>query len=340
MTASIFISDWTTITALGIGKQPFEDALRGDGIRADYQSSGKLEINIAETLGRKGTRLYDRITSLVALAVSALVDPEDLDGGSDAHGIVLGTANGGLSTLREFSRAAFSQERAINPAVFPATIMNHAAGQTAIRFGLRGPNATIANDSLSGASALTYACRLLRASHADVVYCGAVEEWAAPGMNRGLVDDANSIFPFAESCAFVRLTRNTPNGAIARIVHIAERRYDTDEPGDVRNALRLVINESLDRARVASDGLRVIVTAGIGSDTLHRIESEVAGEYLDAQLVQPGLIFGNTGSASMAIAVASCLVFLPETQGYGICLGIGARSVSAILLESVQKESE
>lgn len=66
----------------------------------------------------------------------------------------------------------------VNPLLFPNAVMNTAAGQSAIRYGLKGVNVTVAGGQLSCILALRYAMMLLRRGHADTLLVGCVEEFS------------------------------------------------------------------------------------------------------------------------------------------------------------------
>ena len=63
-----------------------------------------------------------------------------------------------------------------NPAIFPNTVYNAAAGQVAMVLGAKGPTSTATAMHAAGASALCMAYDLLRAGRADAILCPAVDE--------------------------------------------------------------------------------------------------------------------------------------------------------------------
>lgn len=135
------------------------------------------------SLGRKGTRTMDRATALAVATVAGLgpdvVGQEQPD--AVGTGLVLGTAMGSVQSTMDFTRDALTGDRPylVDPARFPNTVMNFAAGQCAIWHGLRGPNATVIAGRVTGMAAVRYAIRLLALGHARRVITGAVEELSA-----------------------------------------------------------------------------------------------------------------------------------------------------------------
>lgn len=127
-------------------------------------------------LGRKGLRTLDRSTLLALATVGRVVAGAGLDG--DTTGLVMGTSAGSLQSTTDFTRSALQGDRPylVDPARFPNTVMNFAAGQCAIRHGLRGPDATVTAGRATVAAALRYAARWLALGHASHVIVGATEE--------------------------------------------------------------------------------------------------------------------------------------------------------------------
>lgn len=93
-------------------------------------------------------------------------------------GLVLGSSTGSLAGLAAFVRDTFIHAKPyhVNPSHFPNTVLNAAAGWTAVWRGLRGLNATLAAGGCSSYAALQYAVRMIRAGRAESLLVGAVEE--------------------------------------------------------------------------------------------------------------------------------------------------------------------
>ncbi|MEM9293961.1 MAG: beta-ketoacyl synthase N-terminal-like domain-containing protein [Acidobacteriota bacterium] len=85
----------------------------------------------------------------------------------------------------------------VNPALFPFTVMNAAAGLAAIQHQCRGANVTFNNGAVSALVALSYAADLVLAGQAEVVFAGGFESLspracAALGRNRPAVTVATT----------------------------------------------------------------------------------------------------------------------------------------------------
>lgn len=156
----------------------FRDALQPN---PEFVPREVIGFDRIQRLGRKGTSTFDRVTSLAlaacgeALTAASLPETEQ---STDRFGVVAATTNASLKSVTDFSRATFEEERPylVNPMLFPNTVMNCAAGQAAIRFQLRGPNATIAGADLAGIQMLRYALGLARHGYLDQALVFGVEE--------------------------------------------------------------------------------------------------------------------------------------------------------------------
>jgi 3-oxoacyl-[acyl-carrier-protein] synthase II len=167
--------------------------------------------DIRAHFGRKGTSFYDRVTSLAAVACHGALDDARprLDGvPAERVGLVLGTTMGSFTSTCDYSRDTLGQDKPylVNPVLFPNAVMNCAAGQSAIRFGLRGVNSTIAGGRTAMFQALRYAANALDRGHADAVLVGAVEEytphraWANHLAGRGVpTGEAAAVFVLGRS---------------------------------------------------------------------------------------------------------------------------------------------
>src|SRR5262249_46237139 len=93
-------------------------------------------------------------------------------------GLVLGTMFGSVRTIAKFDRHALEQGPACaSPMDFANTVINAAAGQTAIWHNLRGVNSTIASGACSGLSALAYAADLIGSGGQTAVLAGGADEF-------------------------------------------------------------------------------------------------------------------------------------------------------------------
>ena len=94
----------------------------------------------------------------------------------------------GMHTIGEFDRTAIvSGPASVSPMAFANTVINAAAGQTAIWHNLRGANSTVAAGSISGISAVGQATDMVRLGGSKAVLAGGVDEFSVEsfcGFNR------------------------------------------------------------------------------------------------------------------------------------------------------------
>lgn len=194
MTYPLAVSAWSAMSPLGADAGTFGRAVRSgaSGVRVvppgpdplPQQEAGVVDgFDVRTSLGRKGTRSMDRATGLAVATVGNLLNraEPDVRATTDGEvGLVLGTNTGSVQSMMDFTKDSMLGDKPyyVDPARFPNTVMNCAAGQCAIWHQLRGPNTTIAGGHVTGLLALQYAQRLHRCGHAGAVLCGAVEEFS------------------------------------------------------------------------------------------------------------------------------------------------------------------
>lgn len=131
-------------------------------------------------LGRKNLRPLDRTSRLVASAAQlALNDSQWSESmrNEEEVGLVLGTMFCSVHTISEFDRRALEVGPAYaSPMDFSNTVINAAAGQTAIMHNLRGINSTISTGLTSGLQAIAYATDVIRSGRARAILAGGAEE--------------------------------------------------------------------------------------------------------------------------------------------------------------------
>jgi 3-oxoacyl-[acyl-carrier-protein] synthase II len=128
----------------------------------------------------KNLRPLDRTGQLVVAAAKLALEssgwmPAKLK--EQDVGLILGTMFGSVHTISKFDRQALVQgPSCASPMDFANTVINAAAGQTAIWHKLRGINSTIACGATSGLVALGYAADLIRYGHQTAVLAGGADE--------------------------------------------------------------------------------------------------------------------------------------------------------------------
>ncbi|MDI6606045.1 MAG: beta-ketoacyl synthase N-terminal-like domain-containing protein, partial [Candidatus Omnitrophota bacterium] len=188
----IVITGLGVISSNGVGKDAFFEGIfsgaSGIGPISLFDTSS-LKVKTAaeikdfspqEFLGAKGLRTLDRSTKLAASAARMALDDAGLEvkeENSRQIGIVIGSTLGSISSISDFDREALTEgPRYVNPALFPNTVINSPASQVAIKFNIKGFNATLSTGFSAGLDAINYAVDMLRFAKAKIVLAGGVEE--------------------------------------------------------------------------------------------------------------------------------------------------------------------
>lgn len=225
-------------------------------------------------LGRKGTSSMDRTTVLTLVAAAEALAGHQHVTDRTRFGMVLGTTAGSTRSTSEYSLATFVEDKPylVNPMRFPNAVMNCAAGQTAIRHGLQGVNATIAGGQTAVLSALRYARRMISLGRADQILLGAVEEfspqWAwehhhAGNHRTGEVAAGEGCALFVvESTDAVEPGRPVLAEVLATEVRTHLTRDGRDE--DFSDALGAAITQALADAGISRDEVWAVASAESG----------------------------------------------------------------------------
>ena len=177
----VVVTGFSVITSAGEGAEALWAAYaagRRQGVPEDGLRLARVEFDRSAAGTARARRRMDTISQLavaVCRAALAAAGPADEDAVA-ATGVVLGTGIGPMESAERFTVPVLSSgARAANPAVFPATVFNGAAGQVAMALGTKGPTSTLTSGHAAGAAALGVAYDLLRAGRAERLLVPAVE---------------------------------------------------------------------------------------------------------------------------------------------------------------------
>jgi len=180
------------INPLGVGRDAFWQGCR-------QARSGLREIKGFDTTGMQSNvaglvdgfepahfmlpRVYRRMSRISKMTVAASIEALD-DSGLDLDAldrekvaIIVGTAYGGSSHVEAFFVSLLQYgPRGAQPFLFPETVPNAPASHVAMYHGITGPNSTFCQNSISGETAIQYACNLLNQQIVDVALVAGAEE--------------------------------------------------------------------------------------------------------------------------------------------------------------------
>ena len=139
-------------------------------------------------LSLKEIKRMDRFTQFGVAAAKMALEDAKLDLAKEDKnkiGVVVGSGIGGLHTVeKEYSQyISLGPEKGPNrmsPFLIPMLIVNMAAGQISITFGLKGPNSAVATACATGNHAIGDAFRIIQRGEADVMVAGGAEAAITP----------------------------------------------------------------------------------------------------------------------------------------------------------------
>ncbi len=197
----MYFMDETVITGIGVisscgvGREAFWQGCLGGrtGIApiqsfdtAPYRSRLGAEVRGFNPKDFMPSLKYRRMSRISRLAVAASIEAVK-DAGLEISserapgiGVIMGTAYGSTAQTDDFFVQMLKEGPELaNPALFPDTVPNAAAGQISIYHGLKGPNVTFSHNEASGEHALSCAHRFLHEGRAEVILAGSADEFSA-----------------------------------------------------------------------------------------------------------------------------------------------------------------
>jgi len=136
--------------------------------------------NAEEYMSPKDIRKFDPFVPFgFAAAVQAVKDSgiEVTEENSPRIGVAIGAGIGGLSTIEENTEKWLDAKspRKISPFFIPGSIINAAAGQVSIHYGMRGPNLALVTACTTSTHSIGIGARCIQYGDADVMIAGGAE---------------------------------------------------------------------------------------------------------------------------------------------------------------------
>ncbi|HYM80267.1 MAG TPA: beta-ketoacyl-ACP synthase II [Candidatus Limnocylindria bacterium] len=142
------------------------------------------DFSIEGVIDRKDAKRMDRFVQFAVFAAHEAIRNAGLDLDTmdrERVGVVIGSGIGGMETFEEQHRNLVEKGPGrVSPFFIPMMIVDMAAGQVSIQFGLKGPNFATVSACASGAHAIGEALRLIRAGDADAIVTGGSEATITP----------------------------------------------------------------------------------------------------------------------------------------------------------------
>ena len=285
MTRRVMVTGLGLITSLGQEVEAFWRRLlagesgisRVESFDASAYSSriaGEIKDFVPEAyLDKRVARHLDRFAQMaVASAIQAVKDA-GLDFSKEDSfrvGAIVGSGIGGLKEFEEqHTRLIEKGPMRVSPFMVPKLMINAAAGQISIHYGIRGPNAGVANACASANNAIGQALWTIEIGEADVMITGGSEAALTP---MGL----------AGFCTARALS--TRNDEPAR----ASRPFDRDRDGFVLSeGAGIVVLEEYEHAK--RRGARIyaeLIGFGMSGDGCHIVQPDPEGRGAAAAMLQ------------------------------------------------------
>jgi len=284
------------------------------------QIGGEVKDFDPETyLPRHEARHLDRFSQMaVGAAVQAVRDSGlDLAKVEDPFrvGVMVGSGIGGLAEFEaQHKRLVERGPTKVSPYMVPKLMINAAAGQISILYGVKGPNAGVANACASASNAIGQAFWVIQADEADVMIAGGAEAALTP---MGL----------AGFCANRALS--TRNAEPQR----ASRPFDRDRDGFVlaEGAGILVLEEYQHAKRRGAKIYAELLGFGMSGDGTHIVQPDPEGRgaaYAMQQMLKDASAEADTVDHINAHGTGTPLGDIAETKAVKIVFGDHARKIA------------
>ena len=132
----------------------------------------------ALAVGKKESKRLDRFSQFALASAEEAIKSSGLElDNMDKNriGVIVGSGIGGFNTIEtEITKMATGSKR-VSPFFIPMAIINMAAGNISIKYGLRGPSTSVVTACATGTNSIGEAFRQIKHGYADVMLAGGVE---------------------------------------------------------------------------------------------------------------------------------------------------------------------
>ncbi len=174
--------NWDNLTA---GKSGLGRISLFDTTGFSVSIAGEVKsFNPGDHISEKEARRMDRFIQFSMYAAREAIEDSgvlDSDVDPDLIGVYVGAGIGGVTTIEATTiHKEKHGVRRISPFYIPMSIINMAAGNISISFGLRGPNLAVTTACTTGTHAIGDAARLIQYGDADAMVAGGTEAAITP----------------------------------------------------------------------------------------------------------------------------------------------------------------
>lgn len=140
---------------------------------------GEGQCNFDAVVEPREQRKLDKCILYGLVAADEAIKDAGLDkyeGDKTRIGVSIGSGIGGLNTIYDNCVELHDGgPRRVSPFFIPKGIINMAAGNISIKYGLKGPNISVVTACATGAHSIGEAARMIKYGDADVMVCGGTE---------------------------------------------------------------------------------------------------------------------------------------------------------------------
>ena len=278
MTKRVVITGQGIISPIGCSVASFWESLKQgksgigpltsfDAKDYDCRIAGEVKDFDALSFGlskKDANRMEKFIQYAIAAAKQAINDSAlDLDKeNKERIGVLVGSGIGSLRIIEEQHKILLkSGPSRLSPFLIPMLIVNEAAGQIGIIFGLKGPNSCVTTACASGSHAIGDAFRIIQRGDSDIMIAGGTESCIAPTGVGGF-------------CALKALSKRNDEP------QKASRPFDLQRDGFIMaEGSGIVILEELEHAKKRGANIYAeIVGYGMSADAYHITAPDPEGE--------------------------------------------------------------
>ena len=174
-------SSWNNIIQGQSGVKPITTF---DVTNFETKFAATVEIDVEAILDKKEIRRTDAFIQYGLIASKECLEDSQIDlDNTDLNrfGVSIGSGIGGLGTIEENKiKLSESGPKKISPFFVPGAIANMVSGYASLKYGLKGPNISIASACSSASHSIGYSFRSIAHGDADLILTGGAEMATTP----------------------------------------------------------------------------------------------------------------------------------------------------------------
>jgi 3-oxoacyl-[acyl-carrier-protein] synthase II len=255
---------WSSLNA---GKSGIQRIAQFDPTGFASQIAGEVkDFDPSICISPKDRRRMDKFVQYALVGARQAIDDAQLDVQKEDPykiGVLIGSGIGSLYTIQEQDRVLIERGPSrMSPFTIPMLIINMAAGQVAITFGLKGPNLAVATACASGNHAIGEAFKIIQRGAAEMMIAGGTESCVCE----------SGVGAFCAMKALSTRRNNEPEKA--------SRPFDKERDGFIMaEGAGIIVLESLEHAKKRNARIHAeIVGYGMSGDAYHMTAPDPEGE--------------------------------------------------------------